>query len=103
MYHPDDDDVEYYLKSKTPYNFCEPLQVREVDHQIIIDAMDDQCQVHSIKYPKEKDDEPINFCPFAGMRPKVDKRLNVGYAKEKCCNDSPDKKCSVSAPEVNVD
>jgi hypothetical protein len=36
---------------KTPYNFDERIDVREVDHQIIIDAMDDQCQMRSVKCP----------------------------------------------------
>lgn len=38
---------------KTPYNFDERIDVREVDHQIIIDAMDGQCKVHTIKCPKQ--------------------------------------------------
>ncbi|KIK44981.1 hypothetical protein CY34DRAFT_802054 [Suillus luteus UH-Slu-Lm8-n1] len=70
--------VYYYLKFKTPYNFDERIGIREVDHQIIIDAMDDQCQVHSIKCPKQQDDEPIKLCPSASMRmrPRVDISLN---------------------------
>lgn len=78
MYHMDDKNVYYYLKFKTPYNFVERLDIREVDHQIIIDAMDGQCQVHSIKCPKQQDDEPIKFCPFSSMCPEVDISLNVG-------------------------
>jgi hypothetical protein len=40
---------------ETPHNFDEGIEIRKVDHQIIIDAMDGQCQVHSIrvKCPKQ--------------------------------------------------
>ncbi|KIK39704.1 hypothetical protein CY34DRAFT_807995 [Suillus luteus UH-Slu-Lm8-n1] len=75
----DGENVNYYLKFKTPHNFGERSEVREVGHQIIIDAMDGQCKVHTIKCPKQQDDEPIKFCPSASMlRPKVDISLNAG-------------------------
>jgi hypothetical protein len=59
MDHKDDENAKYYLESKTPYNLCDRTNVREVGHQIIIDAMDGQRQVHGIKHPKQNDDEPI--------------------------------------------
>jgi hypothetical protein len=37
---------------KTPYNFCERIDVRIIIHQVIIDAMDNEGQMQSIKYPK---------------------------------------------------
>lgn len=44
--------VDYYPKLKTPYDFHWRTGVCIVGHQIIIDTMDHQGQMQSIKYPK---------------------------------------------------
>lgn len=47
---------------KTPYDFRERTDVCIVDHEIIIDAVDDQGQVQSVECPKVSGNSVIATC-----------------------------------------
>jgi hypothetical protein len=45
--------MEVETHFKTPYNVCECINVRIIYHQGIINAMDNEGQVQSVKYPTQ--------------------------------------------------